>query len=112
MPPGIRAQLAEISEEWVADKALPEMGFTLGGLDELKDPEVVCCVAGDDDGLVHGVTSWLPVFTAGVGWGWGNVGLSPGVRSGCRSFPTGWCRVGPWTSCAAEPLVSRGSWNS
>ncbi|MDR6437338.1 lysylphosphatidylglycerol synthetase-like protein (DUF2156 family) [Paenarthrobacter nicotinovorans] len=70
MPPGIRAQLAEISEEWVADKALPEMGFTLGGLDELKDPEVLCCVAVDDDGLVHGVTSWLPVFRNGVISGW------------------------------------------
>ncbi|MFJ5955691.1 phosphatidylglycerol lysyltransferase domain-containing protein [Paenarthrobacter sp. NPDC092416] len=70
MPPGIRAQLAEISEEWVADKALPEMGFTLGGLDELKDPEVLCCVAVDDDGLVHGVTSWLPVFTERTISGW------------------------------------------
>jgi phosphatidylglycerol lysyltransferase len=70
MPPGIRAQLAEISEEWVADKALPEMGFTLGGLEELKDPEVLCCVAVDDEGLVHGVTSWLPVFRNGVIAGW------------------------------------------
>lgn len=70
MPPGTRAQLAEISEEWVADKALPEMGFTLGGLNELKDPEVLCCVAVDDDGLVHGVTSWLPVFTNGTVTGW------------------------------------------
>ncbi len=67
---GNQAQLAEISEEWVADKALPEMGFTLGGLNELKDPEVLCCVAVDDDGLVHGVTSWLPVFSDGVISGW------------------------------------------
>lgn len=70
MPPGIRAQLAEISEEWVSDKSLPEMGFTLGGLDELKDDQVLCCVAVDDDGLVHGVTSWLPVFTKGEITGW------------------------------------------
>ena len=28
-------QIRAISEEWVADKGLPEMGFTLGGLDEL-----------------------------------------------------------------------------
>ncbi|WP_104086211.1 bifunctional lysylphosphatidylglycerol flippase/synthetase MprF [Arthrobacter sp. GMC3] len=63
MPPGIRAQLAEISEEWVSEKSLPEMGFTLGGLNELKDPAVLCCVAVDGDGLVHGVTSWLPVHT-------------------------------------------------
>lgn len=70
MPPGFRAQLAEISEEWVADKSLPEMGFTLGGLDELKDENVLCCVAVDDDGLVHGVTSWLPVYTEGQVTGW------------------------------------------
>ncbi len=70
MPPGIRAQLAEISEEWVAEKSLPEMGFTLGGLDELKDDEVLYCVAVDDDCLVHGVTSWLPAFTAGRITGW------------------------------------------
>ncbi len=70
MTPLIRAQLAEISEEWVADKYLPEMGFTLGGLEELKDPEVMCCVAIDDDGLVHGVTSWLPQYANGhvIGW--------------------------------------------
>ncbi|MDO5753229.1 bifunctional lysylphosphatidylglycerol flippase/synthetase MprF [Arthrobacter sp.] len=70
MPPGIRAQLAEISEEWVSDKSLPEMGFTLGGLDELKDDHVLCCVAVDDDGLVHGVTSWLPVYTNREISGW------------------------------------------
>lgn len=70
MPPGVRAQLAEISEEWVSDKSLPEMGFTLGGLDELKDDQVLCCVAVDDDGLVHGVTSWLPVFTDAKITGW------------------------------------------
>ncbi len=70
MPPGIRAQLAEISAEWVSDKPLPEMGFTLGGLEELKADGVLCCVAVDDDGLVHGVTSWLPVFSSGVPVGW------------------------------------------
>ncbi|BCW40392.1 hypothetical protein StoSoilB3_19270 [Arthrobacter sp. StoSoilB3] len=70
MPPRMRVQLAEISEEWVADKSLPEMGFTLGGLDELKDGNVLCCVAVDDDGLVHGVTSWLPVYTDGYITSW------------------------------------------
>ncbi|WP_427016914.1 bifunctional lysylphosphatidylglycerol flippase/synthetase MprF [Pseudarthrobacter sp. P1] len=70
LPPGIRAQLAEISAEWVSDKALPEMGFTLGGLEHLKDDAVLCCVAVDDDGLVHGVTSWLPVFDQGTPAGW------------------------------------------
>lgn len=59
------SQIVEISEEWVADKGLPEMGFTLGGLDELKDPEVRLLVALDADGHVHGVTSWMPVFRRG-----------------------------------------------
>ncbi|MDQ1598121.1 MAG: phosphatidylglycerol lysyltransferase, partial [Microbacteriaceae bacterium] len=34
------AQIESISEEWVADKKLPELGFTLGGLDEVDDPDV------------------------------------------------------------------------
>ncbi|MCU1572988.1 MAG: hypothetical protein JWO93_1070 [Micrococcaceae bacterium] len=70
LAPRLRAQLAEISEEWVADQALPEMGFTLGGLAELQDPEVLCCLAVDDDGLVHGVTSWLPVYDGGRHESW------------------------------------------
>ncbi len=46
------------------------MGFTLGGMDELMDDDVLCCAAVDGDGLVHGVTSWLPVFEDGsvVSW--------------------------------------------
>ncbi len=35
-----RAQVSAISEEWLADRQLPELGFTLGGIEELKDPEV------------------------------------------------------------------------
>lgn len=59
-------QIVAISEEWVADKGLPEMGFTLGGIDELRDPEVRLLLAVDADDVVHGVTSWLPVFRDGV----------------------------------------------
>lgn len=68
--PQLRDQIVVLSEEWVADKGLPEMGFTLGGLEELTDPEVRCLVAVDEDGSLHGVTSWLPVFRDGqiVGW--------------------------------------------
>lgn len=61
-----REQVRAISEEWVADKALPEMGFTLGGLAELDDPAVRLLVAEDGEGTVHGVTSWLPVHDAGA----------------------------------------------
>ena len=61
----IVAQVREISEEWVGDKALPEMGFTLGGVDEALDPQVRAGIALDSDGVVLGVTSWLPVFGPG-----------------------------------------------
>lgn len=69
-PVAITDQIRAISEEWVADKGLPEMGFTLGGLDELADDEVRLLVAVDADRSVHGVTSWLPVRRDGqmVGW--------------------------------------------
>ncbi|MBM7244348.1 DUF2156 domain-containing protein [Rhodococcus fascians] len=68
--PVIRDQIAAISREWVADKAMPEMGFTLGGLTEMEDPDVRCLIAIDADRTVHGVTSWLPVYRDGevVGW--------------------------------------------
>jgi len=70
-PAAVLAQVRAISEEWVGDKALPEMGFTLGGVDEALDPQVRSGIAVDRDGLVHGVTSWLPVFGGeGVITGW------------------------------------------
>ncbi|WP_427130584.1 bifunctional lysylphosphatidylglycerol flippase/synthetase MprF [Pseudarthrobacter sp. S9] len=66
----LRAQLSEVSEEWAAQKPVPEMGFTLGGIDELDDDEVLCCLALDAGGQVQGVTSWLPVYDGGqlVSW--------------------------------------------
>ncbi|WP_354187343.1 DUF2156 domain-containing protein [Arthrobacter sp. UYCu712] len=69
-PAPLRLQLSEVSEEWAAQKSVPEMGFTLGGLDELDDDEVLCCLAVDAAGQVQGVTSWLPVFEDGrlVSW--------------------------------------------
>ncbi len=69
-PAGIREQIQAISEEWVADKGLPEMGFTLGGLAELDDDDVRMLVAVDSDGLVHGVTSWMPVYRDGAPIAW------------------------------------------
>jgi len=66
----ITDQIRAIAEEWAADKGLPEMGFTLGGLAELEDPDVRLILAVDSDRTVHGVTSWLPVRRDGeiVGW--------------------------------------------
>ncbi|TQM79973.1 lysylphosphatidylglycerol synthetase-like protein (DUF2156 family) [Saccharothrix saharensis] len=64
-PFAITDQIRSISAEWVTDKGLPEMGFTLGGLDELTGDGVRCLLAVDADRTVHGVTSWLPVYSEG-----------------------------------------------
>ena len=62
MPRGLLTQVRAISELWVSDKGLPEMGFTLGGVDEALDPDTMVGLAVDADMTVHGVTSWMPVY--------------------------------------------------
>ncbi len=64
-PFAVLAQVRAISEQWVGDKGLPEMGFTLGGVDEALDPAVKVGLAIDGTGSIHGVTSWLPVYAQG-----------------------------------------------
>ena len=69
-PNDIREQIEEISEQWAQLKALPEMKFTLGGVEELHDPRVRILYAIDAEGTVLGVTSWLPTWRDGriIGW--------------------------------------------
>ncbi|GAC58875.1 hypothetical protein GOHSU_56_00080 [Gordonia hirsuta DSM 44140 = NBRC 16056] len=70
-PLDIRAQVTGISDEWIGGKGLPEMGFTLGGIDEALDDDVYTSLATDQVGDVLGVLSWLPVYGgAGVVVGW------------------------------------------
>ena len=68
--PVVTDQLRAISQGWVADKSLPEMGFTLGTLAEADDAEVRLHLALDPDLTVEGFTSWMPVAREGqvVGW--------------------------------------------
>lgn len=70
LPPSTARQIEAISEEWVSERELPEMGFTLGGVDEMRDPAVRTLVAQDATGRVLAVTSWLPSHREGrvVGW--------------------------------------------
>ena len=70
MPPELPGQIHQISGKWMADKGLPEMGFMLGGLDELNDPNIRCLIAVGADRKVHAITSWMPVYDSGrpVGW--------------------------------------------
>jgi lysylphosphatidylglycerol synthetase-like protein (DUF2156 family) len=62
---GVRAQLQAISEMWVGDKDLPEMGFTLGTLSEAEDPDVRLAIAVSPEGDIDGFLSWMPVFGPG-----------------------------------------------
>ena len=64
-PQGWKDQITVISQAWSSDKALPEMGFTLGGVRELAIPETRILVAIDADSTIHAVTSWLPVYRGG-----------------------------------------------
>jgi phosphatidylglycerol lysyltransferase len=69
-PPELVRQIRQISGKWVADKGLPEMGFTLGGLEELNDLNIRCLIAVGADRKVYAITSWMPVYENGrpVGW--------------------------------------------
>ncbi|MDR6867229.1 lysylphosphatidylglycerol synthetase-like protein (DUF2156 family) [Microbacterium resistens] len=70
LPASIAADISAISEQWVSEKELPEMGFTLGGMEELKDPEVALYLAFGKDGGLQAITSWLPSWSDGKVTGW------------------------------------------
>ena len=70
LPRETARQIADLSEQWVAQKELPEMGFTLGGLDELHDRDVALLLARDGDGVIQAVTSWMPGYRNGRVHGW------------------------------------------
>lgn len=88
LPLSISVQISDISEQWVAEKGLPEMGFTLGGLDELRDPAVRLMLAIDESGRVEGVTSWLPTYRDGdvIGWTLDFMRRRPGSINGVMEF--------------------------
>ncbi|WP_326838230.1 DUF2156 domain-containing protein [Amycolatopsis rhabdoformis] len=70
-PAAVREQVRALSQEWIGEKGLPEMGFTLGGVAEAMDPATRVGLAIDAAGTVQGITSWLPVHTgAGTVGGW------------------------------------------
>lgn len=66
MPVRITAQITALSEEWMSSKDLPELGFTLGGMDEVRDQDVLVAVVLDEDDLLRAVTSWLPIRHDGI----------------------------------------------
>jgi len=89
-PRGMKDQMQAISAQWAGDKSLPEMGFTLGDLPEADDPSVEMHLAVDEEGTVHGMTSWMPVYRDGDVVGWTidimKRRLDDGVMSGVMEF--------------------------
>ncbi|WJY63170.1 Lysylphosphatidylglycerol biosynthesis bifunctional protein LysX [Corynebacterium atrinae] len=63
--PELREKIIELSEQWVSEKSLPEMGFTLGAVPELGIDGTKMLLAVGEDGTLHGITSWLPVYEDG-----------------------------------------------
>jgi lysylphosphatidylglycerol synthetase-like protein (DUF2156 family) len=118
MPRGIITQVRAISELWVGDKGLPEMGFTLGGVDEALDPDTVVGLAVDAHSTVHGITSWLPVFSPGGhvrGWTLDVMRRLPDgfrpvteflIASACLSFKESGAEV---VSLSGAPLAHAGA---
>jgi lysylphosphatidylglycerol synthetase-like protein (DUF2156 family) len=114
MPRAVLDQVYTISEVWVGDKGLPEMGFTLGGVQEALDPEVRCGLAIDADGRVQGITSWLPVLGPDgtiVGWTLDVMRRLPDgfkpvteflIASACLSFRDSGAK---WVSLSGAPLA-------
>ena len=88
LPLATVAEIRAISEEWVAEKELPEMGFTLGGMDELKDPDVRLMLAVGPDGRMQAITSWLPVYRDGevIGWTIDFMRRADGSMNGIMEF--------------------------
>ena len=118
-PRGIQVQVRATSTEWVEDKGLPEMGFTLGGVDEALDPYVRVGLAVDADSTVHGLTSWMPIYGDGggkpVGWTLDVMRRLPGgfrysmeylISSACLAFKQEDCR---YVSLSGAPLARAGA---
>jgi lysylphosphatidylglycerol synthetase-like protein (DUF2156 family) len=87
-PAALADQVRAVSDTWVVAKGLPELGFTLGGIEQLYDDEVRCLLAVDGDGRLHAVTSWLPVHRQGrvVGWTLDMMRRRPDAVNGVMEF--------------------------
>lgn len=60
-------QLHEVSGSWLHSHRSPELGYSLGTLATLSDPDIVVGVATTREGRLEAFVSWLPV-PARQGW--------------------------------------------
>jgi len=60
-------QLQAVSGSWLRSRRSPELGYSLGTLDTLNDPDIVAGFATSASGRLEAFVSWLPV-PARDGW--------------------------------------------
>jgi phosphatidylglycerol lysyltransferase len=60
-------QLQEVSGRWLQSRRSPELGYSLGTLATLSDPDIVVALAFAASGRLEAFVSWLPV-PARNGW--------------------------------------------
>ena len=55
------AELRMVSDDWRRPQQLPEMGFSMGRMDDVVVDDVELVIAEDGNGRIHGFTSWRPM---------------------------------------------------
>ncbi|HEX2913033.1 MAG TPA: DUF2156 domain-containing protein [Chloroflexia bacterium] len=77
----VTAQLELVSQEWLGNKKLPELGFFLGNTKSLSDPRLRVYYAIErSSGKIQGFVSWQPV-NGSNGW------ALDMMRRGCDAMP-------------------------
>ena len=61
-----RAGIFDMQESCTSARVLPTLGFTVGTVGEMADPDVSLTVAKASDGTISGVASWSPVYNHGA----------------------------------------------
>lgn len=51
----------EVSLEWLSRKRIPELRFAVGSMSSLSDPSIRLGTATDEQGLLLGLVTWVPV---------------------------------------------------
>ena len=57
----LSSQLHDVSGSWLKSHRSPELGYSLGTLATLSDPDIVVGLATTPEGRLEGFVSWLPV---------------------------------------------------
>ena len=60
-------EIQEVSGSWLQTRRSPELGYSLGTLSTLADPDIVAVAATHPSGRLEAFISWLPVPSRG-GW--------------------------------------------